>query len=89
MNNINNKDNKISINIHSNFQSANSQYFKHKNTKTLSNSKSKEIDNDKNYLNKNKEFLHPLIHFTNLSSKKLKILGSISKSKEDKTNNDT
>ena len=79
-NNINNEDNKIGMIIHSNFQSANSQYVKHNNSKMFSNSKSKAIENnDKRYSNKNKELLNPLIHFTNLSSKKLKILGSISK----------
>ena len=44
---------------------------------------------DKNkLLNINNEILHPLIHFTNLSSKKLKILGSSSKTKTDNENND-
>ena len=84
-NNTNNdkKEKKVNMVINSNYISANYQYVKHIKTKS-SNKKSKnEEDNEKKYYNKNKESLHPYIHFTNLSSKKLKILGSISKSKSD------
>ena len=72
--------------IHSRFKSANSQYVKNNNT--LSSNKSKgeiKLKKENEYVNKNKELLNPLIHFTNLSSKKLKILGSSSKSKTDQT----
>ena len=89
-NTINDKtEKKVNMVIHSNFTSANYQYVKHINTKSSNNKKSKnEEDNEKNYYNKNKESLHPYIHFTNLSSKKLKILGSISKSKSDHSKTD-
>ena len=83
------EEKKFSMVIHSNFKSANSQYVKNNNT--LSSNKSKgeiKIQKENEYLNKNKELLNPLIHFTNLSSKKLKILGSSSKSKTDQTKSD-
>lgn len=89
-NNTNNdkKEKKVNMVINSNYISANYQYVKHIKTKS-SNKKSKNgEDNEKNYYNKNKESLHPYIHFTNLSSKKLKILGSISKSKSDHSKTD-
>ena len=76
---------KYSMIIQSNFKSANSQYIKSNNTLTSNKSKQEKILKEKEkgneYLNKDKEILNPLIHFTNLSSKKLKILGSSSKSK--------
>ena len=76
---------KYSMVIQSNFKSANSQYIKSNNTLTSNKSKQEKILKEKEkgneYLNKDKEILNPLIHFTNLSSKKLKILGSSSKSK--------
>lgn len=89
-NNTNNDktEKKVNMVIHSNFISANYQYVKHIKSKS-SNKKSKnEEDNENNYYNKNKESLHPYIHFTNLSSKKLKILGSISKSKSEHSKTD-
>ena len=68
------EEKKISMAIHSRFKSANSQYVKNNNT--LSSNKSKgeiKLKKENEYVNKNKELLNPLIHFTNLSSKKLKI----------------
>ena len=82
-------NNKISMNINSNFKSANFLYVTNKKTICSNLSKNKELNvNENKYLNKNQEILHPLIHFTNLSSKKLKILGSSSKSKTDNDKND-
>jgi len=80
---LNKKDNiQISLNIQSNFMSANSQYVKHINTLASIKSKSKNNDiKEKNNKNLNIDHLQPLIHFTNMSSKKLKILGSNSKTK--------
>ena len=87
-NELNKRDNiQISLNIQSNFISANSQYVKHINT--LASIKSKSKNNDKkgkNNKNLNIDHLQPLIHFTNLSSKKLKILGSNSKAKTEPDN---
>ena len=77
------------MNINSNFKSANCLYVQNK--KTLCSNQSKNIESNMNknkLLNINNEILHPLIHFTNLSSKKLKILGSSSKTKTDNENND-
>ena len=78
------KDRIIHMNIQNNFLSSNSQYVKHNNTRSSKNIKNKE-DEKENQKEKekgrkysNKDLLNPLIHFTNLSSKKLKILGSIS-----------
>ena len=86
---IDDKNNKISMNINSNFKSANFLYVTNKKTICSNQSKNKELNvNENKYLNKNQEILHPLIHFTNLSSKKLKILGSSSKSKTDNDKND-
>ena len=86
---IDDKNNKISMNINSNFKSANFLYVTNKKTICSNLSKNKELNvNENKYLNKNQEILHPLIHFTNLSSKKLKILGSSSKSKSDNDKND-
>ena len=72
------------MNIQNNFLSANCQYVKHNNTRSSKNIKSKEDEEEKEKEKEkgrkysNKDLLNPLIHFTNLSSKKLKILGSIS-----------
>ena len=68
------------MSIQNNFLSANSQYVKHNNTRSSKNIKNKEDEEEKEKGKKysNKDLLNPLIHFTNLSSKKLKILGSIS-----------
>ena len=85
----NEEEKKYVMHIQSNYRSANYRYVKNYQTIATSKIKSKEQkDNENIYLNKNKEILNPLIHFTNLSSKKLKILGSFSKSKTDnsKTN---
>ena len=88
-NELNKKDNTyISINIHSNFKSANCQYVKHINTSASIKSKNKNnISKEKNNKNLNIDHLQPFIHFTNLSTKKLKILGSNSKTKS-KTESD-
>ena len=87
---LNKKDNnQISLKIQSNFISANGKYVKHINTLASIKSKSKNGDtkNENNkHLNLNKDHLLPLIHFTNLSSKKLKILGSNSKIKSESDN---
>ena len=89
-NELNKKDNnQITIKIQSNFISANGNYVKHINTLASIRSKSKNGDTkDENnkHLNINKDHLQPLIHFTNLSSKKLKILGSNTKIKNDSDN---
>ena len=89
-NELNKKDNnQITIKIQSNFISANGNYVKHINTLASIRSKSKNGDTkDENnkHLNINKDHLQPLIHFTNLSSKKLKILGSNTKIKSDSDN---
>ena len=89
-NEFNKKDNnQITIKIQSNFISANGNYVKHINTLASIRSKSKNGDTkDENnkHLNINKDHLQPLIHFTNLSSKKLKILGSNTKIKSDSDN---
>ena len=89
-NELNKKDNnQITIKIQSNFISANGNYVKHINTLASIRSKSKNGDTkDENnkHLNINKDHLQPLIHFTNLSSKKLKILGSNSKIKNESDN---
>ena len=89
-NELNKKDNnQITIKIQSNFISANGNYVKHINTLASIRSKSKNGDTkDENnkHLNLNKDHLQPLIHFTNLSSKKLKILGSNTKIKSDSDN---
>ena len=74
------------MNIQNNFLSANCQYVKHNNTRSSKNIKNKEDEEEKEKEKEkekgrkysNKDLLNPLIHFTNLSSKKLKILGSIS-----------
>ena len=78
------EEKKYAMIIQSNFLSANSQYIKSINSICSKNSKSinKEIKENE-YVKNNKEILNPLIHFTNLSSKKLKILGSSSKAKSD------
>ena len=87
---LNKKDNnQISLKIQSNFISANGKYVKHINTLASIRSKSKNGDTkyeNNKHLNINKDHLQPLIHFTNLSSKKLKILGSNSKIKNDSDN---
>ena len=69
------------MNIQNNFVSANCQYVKHNNTRSSKSIKNKEDEKEKERRRKysNKDLLNPLIHFTNLSSKKLKILGSLSK----------
>ena len=89
-NELNKKDNfqiSISLNIQSNFMSANSQYVKHINTLASIKTKSKNNDiKEKNNKYLNIDHLQPLIHFTNLSSKKLKILGSNSKTKTESDN---
>ena len=89
-NELNKKDNnQISLKIQSNFISANGKYVKHINTLASIRSKSKNGDTkneNKQLLNINKDHLQPLIHFTNLSSKKLKILGSNTKIKSDSDN---
>jgi hypothetical protein len=87
-NELNKKDNlQISLNIQSNFMSANSQYVKHINTLASIKTKSKNNDiKEKNNKYLNIDHLQPLIHFTNLSSKKLKILGSNSKTKTESDN---
>ena len=89
-NELNKKDNnQISLKIQSNFISANGKYVKHINTLASIRSKSKNGDTkykNNKHLNINKDHLQPLIHFTNLSSKKLKILGSNSKIKSDSDN---
>ena len=75
----NKKDRIIHMTIQNNFLSANCQYIKHNNTRSSKNIKSKENEEqEKGRKYSNKDLLNPLIHFTNLSSKKLKILGSIS-----------
>jgi hypothetical protein len=77
---------KYAMIIQSSYKSANCQYVQSFNTLTSKKSKSNNENQKENeYLNNNKEILNPLIHFTNLSSKKLKILGSSSKSKTDHT----
>ena len=84
-----NKNNQISMNINSNFKSANCSYVQNKKTLHSNQSKNIELNMNKNkYSNVNNEIIHPLIHFTNLSSKKLKILGSSSKTKTDNEKND-
>jgi hypothetical protein len=79
---------KYSMIIQSSFKSANSQYIKSINSLASNkiqqdNNLQKEKEKEYEYSNKKKELLNPLIHFTNLSSKKLRILGSNSKSKSD------
>ncbi len=78
------EEKKYAMIIQSNFLSANSQYIKSINSICSKKSKSinKEVKENE-YVKNNKEILNPLIHFTNLSSKKLKILGSSSKAKSD------
>ncbi len=78
------EEKKYAMIIQSNFLSANSQYIKSINSICSKKSKSinKEVKENE-YAKNNKEILNPLIHFTNLSSKKLKILGSSSKAKSD------
>ena len=77
---------KYSMIIQSSFKSANSQYIKNNNSLVSNkiqqdNNLQKEKEKEYEYSNKKKEMLNPLIHFTNLSSKKLRILGSNSKPK--------
>ena len=81
------KNTTISINIKSNFKSANFHYGKHINTiSSIKHTYGYELSNKKdNHLNKKEELLNPLIYFTDLSAEKLKILGSNSKSKTEKT----
>ena len=89
-NELNKKDNfqiSISLNIQSNFMSANSQYVKHINTLASIKTKSKNNDiKEKNNKYTNIDHLQPLIHFTNLSNKNLKILASNSKTKTESNN---
>ena len=89
-NELNKKDNfqiSISLNIQSNFMSANSQYVKHINTLASIKTKSKNNDiKEKNNKYANIDHLQPLIHFTNLSNKNLKILASNSKTKTESNN---
>ena len=85
-NELNKEETNFTMNITNNYKSANYHYVKHNKTIVTCKSITKNSKNNENqYINKNKEILNPFIHFTNLSSKKLKILGSSSKSKTDNT----
>ena len=75
------------MNLKSNFIFANSKYVKHKKNSSFNKSNNGNINQNQNS-NKNKSHLEPLIHFTNLSSKKLKILGYRSKPKTEQKKSD-